>query len=209
MVIVPVGTVQEGWMMVKVAAAGGVGWAAMITLPVAPDVHPAAFLTVKLYVPAGSPDIVVVAVLPLIAPGSIVQLPAGRPESTTLPVADAHVGCVIVPTDGAEGVAGWALMTTGVEAAEIHPVEFFTVKLYVPVARPDMVIVGVLPVTFPGLIVQVPAGRPESTTLPVADEQVGCVMVPTAGAEGGGVAVTASVPAKLYLLQPPEVILHL
>ena len=35
------------------------------------------------------------------------QLPdAGKPLKATLPVAVLHVGCVIVPTVGAEGVAG-------------------------------------------------------------------------------------------------------
>ena len=57
-------------------------------------------------VPVGKPDIVVLAVEPAIDPGLIVQLPAGKPLNTTLPVADAHVGCVIVPTTGAVGVAG-------------------------------------------------------------------------------------------------------
>ena len=39
--------------------------------------------------------------LPAIAPGLIVQLPAGKPLNTTLPVATAQVGWVIVPTSGA------------------------------------------------------------------------------------------------------------
>ena len=38
---------------------------------------------------------------PVIPPGLIVQVPAGRPLSTTLPVATAQVGWVIVPTVGA------------------------------------------------------------------------------------------------------------
>jgi hypothetical protein len=48
--------------------------------------------------------IVVVAVLPVMAPGLIVQLPAGKPFNTTLPVATVQEGCVIVPTVGAVGV---------------------------------------------------------------------------------------------------------
>ena len=36
----------------------------------------------------------------------------------------------------------------------------------------------------PGLIVQFPDGKPLNTTLAVAVEQVGCVMVPTIGATG-------------------------
>ncbi|MFN8344059.1 MAG: hypothetical protein U0X91_03610 [Spirosomataceae bacterium] len=41
---------------------------------------------------------------------------AGKLLSTTLPVATAQVGCVMVPTVGAVGVLGWALMTTLAEA---------------------------------------------------------------------------------------------
>ena len=48
--------------------------------------------TVKLYVPAAKPVIVVVAVVPVIDPGIIVQLPVGKPLTNTLPVAVAHVG---------------------------------------------------------------------------------------------------------------------
>jgi len=47
---------------------------------------------VKLYVAAGSPVTVYVAPVPAIAPGLIVQLPAGRPLNITLPVGTAHVG---------------------------------------------------------------------------------------------------------------------
>ena len=68
-----------------------------------------------------------VAVLPAMAPGLIVQLPAGKPVSTTLPVATAQVGCVIVPIPGAAGVAGWALITILPDAAEVHPAALVTV----------------------------------------------------------------------------------
>ena len=34
----------------------------------------------------------------------IVQFPDGRPLNTTLPVATVQVGCVIVPTPGANGI---------------------------------------------------------------------------------------------------------
>ena len=47
-----------------------------------------------------------------------------------------------------------------------------------------MVVLAVEPVIAPGLMVQVPEGRPLKTTLPVAVEQVGCVIVPTIGADG-------------------------
>lgn len=38
--------------------------------------------------PATSPDITLVEVLPVMAPGLIVQLPEGNPVSSTLPVDD-------------------------------------------------------------------------------------------------------------------------
>ena len=62
------------------------------------------------------------APLPAIAPGFIVQAPAGNPLKATLPVGVVQVGCVIVPTIGATGAAGTALITTFALATEIHPV---------------------------------------------------------------------------------------
>ena len=70
---------------------------------------------------------VVLNVEPAMAPGLIVQFPAGRPLNSTLPVDTAHVGWVIVPTRGADGVTGCALMTTLAEANEVHPAELVTV----------------------------------------------------------------------------------
>ena len=52
---------------------------------------------------------------------------AGNPFKIALPVANVQVVCVIVPTVGAVGVAGWTLITTLAEAAEIHPEAFVTV----------------------------------------------------------------------------------
>ena len=69
------------------------------------------------------------AVEPAIPPGFMVQFPEGKPLKTTLPVAVAQVGWVIVPTDGTEGVTGCVLITTLAEAAEVHPKELVTVKL--------------------------------------------------------------------------------
>src|SRR5665647_1628569 len=125
---------------------------------------------------------VVLEPVPAIDPGLIVQLPAGKPFNTTVPVADAQVGCVMVPTTGAVGVAGCAFMTTLPDAGEVHPTELVTVKLYVFAAKPDIVVLEVDPIIPPGLIVQLPEGNPLNTTLPVANAQVGCVMVPTTGA---------------------------
>ena len=69
----------------------------------------------------------VVAVLPVIPPGFIVQLPAGNPFNTTDPVATVHVGWVMVPTVGAVGVTGGELITTSADAGEVHPAALVTV----------------------------------------------------------------------------------
>ena len=129
----------------------------------------------------------------VIAPGDRVrvQVPAaGRPFRTTLPVATAQVGWVMVPIAGAVGVAGCGLMTTLADATEVHPeIPSVTVYVYVPVGNKVMVELIPVPVEViaPGerVSVQVPAaGSPFSTTLPVATAQVGWVMVPIAGADG-------------------------
>jgi len=114
---------------------------------------------------------------------------SGSPLRATLPVERAHVGCVIAPTTGAVGVAGWAFMTTLDEAAEMHPRALVTVKLYVPWASPEMVVLDPEPVVVcpPGerVIVQSPdGGRLFRTTLPVGRAHVGWVIVPGTGATG-------------------------
>ena len=58
--------------------------------------------------------------VPLIPPGFTVQLPAGSPLRTTLPVAVVQVGWVITPTTGADGAPGAGLIVKAV-AAETHP----------------------------------------------------------------------------------------
>ena len=67
-------------------------------------------LTVKVYVPAGTPVIVELTPEPFVItlPGFlvIVQAPEGKFDKSTLPVAKIHVGCVIVPIVGVVGVAG-------------------------------------------------------------------------------------------------------
>ena len=70
-----------------------------------------------------------------------------------------------------------------------QPAALVTEKLYVPGARPDMVVLDpdAVVITLPGylLSVHVPGiGRPLSTTLPVPTVQVGAVMAPTRGADG-------------------------
>jgi len=110
---------------------------------------------------------------------------AGKLLKTTLPVDRIHVGAVIVPTIGAAGVVGCAGITALVDAAEVHPTEFVTVKLYVPLTRLEMVLVVPVPVVPPGLIVHVPLeGNPFRSTDPVDRIQVGAVIVPTVGVVG-------------------------
>ena len=76
------------------------------------------------------PETVVVVPVPEIAPGLSVQVPtAGKPLKATLPVGVAQVGGAIVPTIGAEGVVGWGLITTLLEAAETQPSALVTVKV--------------------------------------------------------------------------------
>ena len=60
----------------------------------------------------------------------IVHAEVGNPLKATLAVASAQMGCVMVPTIGAEGVTGWALIAAGTDATEVHPEEVrVTVKI--------------------------------------------------------------------------------
>lgn len=108
-----------------------------------------------------------------------VQLPvAGRPLRATLPVDRAHVGWVIVPTTGAVGVSGCVLITTLEDAGETHPRALVTVKVYVPGARPEIVVLVPDPVAVcpPGLRVTVHSpveGRLLRITEPVGSAHVG------------------------------------
>ena len=68
-------------------------------------------------------------VFPVIPPGLIVQFPAGNPLNATLPVARAQVGWVVAPTIGAEGAPGTVLITTSVDADDVHAAALVTVKL--------------------------------------------------------------------------------
>ena len=154
-----------------------------VTFADAGDVHPDAFATVKVYVPAGMPVTLVLVPVPavVVPPGDLVkvQVPvAGKPFKTTLPVSSFNGGCVMVPIAGAPGVDGWVIITTLADAAEEHPEALVTVKVYVPVASPLNVVLVPVPVVvvLPGDLVkvQVPvAGKPLKATLPVATVQVG------------------------------------
>lgn len=125
-----------------------------------------------------------VVVLPVpvvvIPPGErvIVQVPVtGKPFNITLPVGTKQVGCVSVPTTGAGGADGRALITMFADTTEVQAA-IVTVKVYVPGPKPETVPLVPVPVvkTPPGMHVrvQVPvAGKPFNTTLPVATEHVG------------------------------------
>jgi len=66
----------------------------------------------------------------VIPPGVLVkvQVPVpGKLFNTTLPVGTAHVGCVLVPTVGADGEAGTALITIFDDEDEVHPDTLVTV----------------------------------------------------------------------------------
>jgi hypothetical protein len=66
-------------------------------------------------------------------PGVVVtvQVPdAGNPDKATLPVAKAQVGCVIVPTIGADGGPGCVIIVAVVvEAADVQPEALVTVNV--------------------------------------------------------------------------------
>jgi hypothetical protein len=72
---------------------------------------------------------VVLVPVPVLDPGFIVQLPEGRLLSITLPVATAQVGCVMVPTVGADGVIGCTGITAFSDKTETHPAALAIVKL--------------------------------------------------------------------------------
>jgi len=103
---------------------------------------------------------------------------------------------VIAPTIGAVGVVGCAFKTAFKEEVE-EQVPLLTVNVYVPGARPEIVVVVPVPVAVPlgePVTVHVPdEGKPLKATLPVATVQLGCVSVPIVGAVGtvGAALITA------------------
>jgi hypothetical protein len=130
----PVAAVQVGCATVLTTGAGTTGCALMIALADAADVHPAAFVTVNVYVvPAVRPLIVADVVLPVvdILPGIRVKVhePDGKPLTTTEPVDTVQVGCVIAPTVGFAGTAGAVLITTLLVAVDVQPAAFVTVNV--------------------------------------------------------------------------------
>ena len=101
-----------------------------ITTDEGAEVHPALLVTVKAFVPGVSPDKVMEVPDPDMLPGLMTQVPdAGKPDNSTLPVPTVHVGWVIVPTVGAAGTAGAALITTLGVGEEVQPPAMVTVKV--------------------------------------------------------------------------------
>ena len=86
------------------------------------------------------------------------------------------------------GVNGWALTTALPEAEDVQPSALVTVKVRVPVVILLKVAVVPVPVIVPpeetATVHDPVAGSPLKATLPVAVEQVGCVIAPTVGASG-------------------------
>ena len=83
---------EEGCVIVPtIGAVGADGATCIITSADARDIHPAALVTLKLYVPGVRFEMVVLVPVPAIAPGLIIHIPvAGRPFNTTLPVVAIH-----------------------------------------------------------------------------------------------------------------------
>ena len=73
---------------------------------------------------------VVLKPVPAIAPGLMVQLPAGKTLNTTLPVATAQVGWVMVPTVGANGIVVSVMMAFPVIGVVKLP--FVPLTVYIP-----------------------------------------------------------------------------
>ena len=90
----PVGSEHVGCVMDPTVGAGGVAGTVFITTSTeVEEVHPASLVTVKLYVPAPSPETVLLVPEPVIEPGLIVHVPVpGSPFNITLPVTRAQVG---------------------------------------------------------------------------------------------------------------------
>lgn len=106
--------------------AGAAGGAGITAFDDTDDVHPAELVTVKVYVPGVSSEIVTLVPVPgvIIPPGLRVrvQVPVeGKLFSTTLPVCTVQVGLVIVPIEGAEGMVPTVSVYVALAAAHGKP----------------------------------------------------------------------------------------
>lgn len=98
------------------------------------EVHPAEFVTLNVKTPPPRFVNVLLVPVPIVVtpPGKIVithEPVDGNSLSNTLPVGISNVGCIIVPTAGAEGVVGCTGITTFAEGTDKHPSAVVTVKL--------------------------------------------------------------------------------
>jgi hypothetical protein len=98
------------------------------------DVHPAEFVTLKVKTPPPRFVIILLVPVPIVVapPGKIVRTHEpvdGNALNNTLPVGISNVGCIIVPTAGADGVVGCTGITTFAEGTDKHPSAVVTVKL--------------------------------------------------------------------------------
>jgi len=88
----PVATLQVGWVMVpRVGEVGVAGCVLITTLADAVEIHPEALVTVKVYVPAASDEMVelVPESVVVVPPGNLISVHvpvAGNPDKTTLPL---------------------------------------------------------------------------------------------------------------------------
>lgn len=133
--ILPVSTVQVGCEKPAMDGTTGVeGCILITTLAEGCEMHPPALVIVKLYVFAASPVIVMLVPVPDVVrlPGFLVRVHVseeGNPFNVTLPVAISQVGWILVPTTGAEGDGGTALIITFPVAGETHNEASVTVKV--------------------------------------------------------------------------------
>jgi hypothetical protein len=99
------------------------------------EVQPAAFETVKVYVPPSRPGIMVVVLFPVVLtePGLRVMIhePDGNPDRATEPVEEVHVGCVTVPVMGAEGTEFTVRENVTIAGLHGSPAGLFVVKVIV------------------------------------------------------------------------------
>ncbi len=128
------GVVQVGCIIVPTVGADCTGWAFITASDEAAEVQPDELVTVKEYVPAIRAVTVVVVPDPdeVTDPGFLVSVhvpEAGRLLKDIVPVDRLHVGCVIVPMEGASGAEGTLLKTISDEAGDVHPRASVTVKV--------------------------------------------------------------------------------
>jgi hypothetical protein len=157
------------------------------TVKVLPVVEqPLAFMTVMLWLPFVTPlKVALLWKVPELSRLYWYPLPVGDVTVITAFPAPREQSADDTGDAGAVGAAG---ITAFAEGADEQPAEFITVKLYVPGARPVIVVDAEkpeTPVELPCHVICHPAvDSPPRRTLPVDTEQVGAVMVVMVGVAG-------------------------